>query len=91
VRRPGRIVPEEDAKIDRAADDARGRLEQDRGMTLNHVLIGNFGLGGARIEVIADRLEKVPAALGWLPARLGDRDGNGRGVGRLAARRSIVF
>jgi hypothetical protein len=59
-------------------------------MTLNHVLIGNFGLGGARIEVIADRLEKVPAALGWLPARLGDRDENGWGVGRLAARRSIV-
>ncbi|HEY7398319.1 MAG TPA: hypothetical protein VH538_08460 [Gaiellaceae bacterium] len=60
-------------------------------MTLNHVLIGSFGLGGARTGAVADRLEKAAAALGWLSAaRLGDRDENGRGVGRLAARRSIV-
>ncbi|HEX6763533.1 MAG TPA: hypothetical protein VF094_12100 [Gaiellaceae bacterium] len=60
-------------------------------MTLNHVLIGSFGLGGARIEAVADRLEKAAAVLGCLPAaRLGDRDENGWGVGRLAARRSIV-
>ena len=60
-------------------------------MTLNHVLIGNFGLGGARFGAVAIHLEKAQAAMGWLPwARLGERDENGRGVGRLAARRSIV-
>ncbi len=60
-------------------------------VTLNHVLIGNFGLGGARFGAVADRLEKARAVMGWLPAaRLGERDENGRGVGRLAARRSIV-
>jgi hypothetical protein len=60
-------------------------------MTLNHVLIGNFGLGGARFGAVAVHLEKAQAALGWLPeARLGECDENGRGVGRLAARRSIV-
>jgi hypothetical protein len=60
-------------------------------MTLNHVLIGNFDLGGARLGAVAIHLEKAQAAMGWLPeARLGERDENGRGVGRLAARRSIV-
>ena len=60
-------------------------------MTLNHVLIGNFGLGGARFGAVAVRLEKAQAAMGWLPeARLGGCGENGRGVGRLAARRSIV-
>jgi hypothetical protein len=60
-------------------------------MTLNHVLIGNFGLGGARLGAVAVRFEKAQTAMGLLPdARLGESDENGRGVGRLAARRSIV-
>jgi hypothetical protein len=60
-------------------------------VTLNHVLIGNFGLGGARFEAVAVRLEKAQAAMGWLPeARLGERGENGRGVGSLAASRTIV-
>jgi hypothetical protein len=59
-------------------------------VTLNHVLIGNFGPGGAGLEAVAIRLEKARDAKGWLPARLGGRDENGRGVGSLAARRSIV-
>jgi hypothetical protein len=60
-------------------------------MTFNHVLIGNFGLGGARLGAVAVRLEKAQTAMGLLPeARLGESDENGRGVGRLAARRSIV-
>lgn len=60
-------------------------------MTLNHVLDANFDLGGARLGAVAVRLEKARDAMGWRPdARLGGRDENGRGVGRLAARRSIV-
>ncbi len=60
-------------------------------MTLNHVLIGSFGLGGARLGAVAVRLEKAQTAMGLLTgARLGESDENGRGVGRLAARRSIV-
>jgi hypothetical protein len=60
-------------------------------VTLNLVLIGNFDLGGARIEAVAVRLEKAQAAMGWLPeARLGERGENGRGVGSLAASRTIV-
>jgi hypothetical protein len=60
-------------------------------MTLNHVLIGSFGLGGARLGAVAVRLEKAQAAMGLPPdARLGESDVNGRGVGRLAARRTTI-